>query len=279
MTSVQDKPRYGHVCVETALVLVGVTAAILYGGMFVGIAAKNVMTHANSPALATQAAVSLETPIATLRGVKDDSAASYWRQMAISAGWIAVGAGAVFCICRKPRASSVDQIAPENLSVSMEVKQSRLFEKRQNVLRILNNDTQALFESRMTVGQLMTTHVRTVAASATIAELKHLCREHKIRHLLVCDDSGQLVGIVSDRDLTVRTGKIARDIMTAEPKAVTTGTLVGPAMTMFLDHRFHCLPVIEAGVPCGVLTSSDFMIALQCALQLLAKSSATTTLP
>jgi signal-transduction protein with cAMP-binding, CBS, and nucleotidyltransferase domain len=49
--------------------------------------------------------------------------------------------------------------------------------------------------------------------------------------------------------------------------------LVGPAMTTMLDKRVHCLPVIEDGKPCGMLTSSDLLIALQCALQLLAKAS------
>lgn len=180
---------------------------------------------------------------------------------------------------RSRKAVSPRDDQPQAVAKAKVAHQSRLFEKRQNVLRILSQDTQALFEGRMTVGQLMSPRVQTAPSSMSVEDLKQLCREKQIRHVLITDAAGRVVGVVSDRDLSVRDGQTAADIMTADPVTAASDMLVGPAMTTMLDKRVHCLPVIDDGKPCGMLTSSDLLIALQCALQLLAKASVCGTQP
>ena len=56
--------------------------------------------------------------------------------------------------------------------------------------------------------------------------------------------------------------------------AVTRDTTLNTAITMMLQKRISCLPVVENDVPLGVLTSTDMMMALQCTLQILAKLAA-----
>ena len=56
--------------------------------------------------------------------------------------------------------------------------------------------------------------------------------------------------------------------MTASPVTVTPATHVNHAITIMLHRRFSCLPVIEKGQICGILTASDMMMTLQCLMKL-----------
>ena len=52
-----------------------------------------------------------------------------------------------------------------------------------------------------TAGEIMTGHPLTVRADATVAEAARLMDRHQVRCLLVVDDGGKLLGVVSPRDL------------------------------------------------------------------------------
>jgi len=52
-----------------------------------------------------------------------------------------------------------------------------------------------------TVGHLMTGRPITIAPTATLAEAARRMTQHELKHLVVVDDSGALVGIVSRHDL------------------------------------------------------------------------------
>ncbi len=62
--------------------------------------------------------------------------------------------------------------------------------------------------------------------------------------------------------------------MTGNPVSATPDMLVGPAMTLLLKRRISCLPVCEGGRVVGVVTTTDLIMALQCALQILQKMAA-----
>jgi CBS domain-containing protein len=115
----------------------------------------------------------------------------------------------------------------------------------------------------------MSRRLLTVLPTASREEIQAQMDEHKLRHLLVCDDSGRLVGLVSDRDLVSRNGKTARQLMTTELITVEAHALVNPAITLLVNKKISCLPVVSEGIPIGVLTSTDMMMALQCTMQLL----------
>ena len=53
----------------------------------------------------------------------------------------------------------------------------------------------------MHVGQVMHTELVTVPPDTSLVQAKDMIAEKKIAHLLVVDAQGQLVGIVSDRDV------------------------------------------------------------------------------
>jgi CBS domain-containing protein len=100
----------------------------------------------------------------------------------------------------------------------------------------------------------------------------------RIRHLPVLED-GELVGIVSQRDLLAQSLTKALDFeardrrtflksvdvseaMTREVIAVDTGTTLEEAARLLIRHRIGCLPVVDRnGVPVGIVTETDLLRA------------------
>ena len=142
-------------------------------------------------------------------------------------------------------------------------------EKRQQILRLLTNDVSRIFESRIRVRHLMSPEVRSVKPSARQEQISELMAEHHIRHLMVCDDDGRLLGVLSNRDCHPQPGSKARDLMTAAPTSVSPDTTITIAVTMMMDKNISCLPVLEDGIVKGVLTTTDLLLSLQCSLQIL----------
>jgi arabinose-5-phosphate isomerase len=77
----------------------------------------------------------------------------------------------------------------------------------------------------------------------------------------VTDNSGQLVGVITDGDLRrhIEEGldHPASDFMTTNPKTIGPETLVDEALTMFDEHRITTLFVVDGRIPVGVLHIHD----------------------
>ncbi|HEX6217801.1 MAG TPA: KpsF/GutQ family sugar-phosphate isomerase [Sphingomicrobium sp.] len=77
----------------------------------------------------------------------------------------------------------------------------------------------------------------------------------------VVDDSGDLVGIITDGDLrrNIERGldHSAADFMTRGPKTIAPDSLVDEALTLFDAHRITQLFVVDGGKPVGVLHIHD----------------------
>lgn len=183
---------------------------------------------------------------------------------------LAAGAGIWFQLyCRRTRqAAAATCELPEEVA---QTHQEAIFNKRQQILRALSTDTASLLDSQLHVKQVMSRRLVFVQPKLRRAEVGSTLQTHGVRHLLVCNDRGMLVGIISDRDLSTRSGKTAGEIMTRQVDAVEPTALIQPAITQMINKRISCLPVVEDGIPCGVLTSTDLMMTLQCALQVLQK--------
>ena len=120
------------------------------------------------------------------------------------------------------------------------------------------------------VGDLMTTQVTMLAPESLVADAIQLLGECNIRHLLVTDQQGRLVGVFSDRDALRNMARgcdpfVTRvaAIMRQEPVAVTVETTVQDAIELLSFHRINCLPVVDAdGRVRGILTTTDLLAAL-----------------
>jgi CBS domain-containing protein len=126
------------------------------------------------------------------------------------------------------------------------------------------------------VRDLMTAEVKTVRADSTLAELLDLLQERNIRHVPVVDDDGELVGLVTQRDLlrrslaargdlpmTVREEVVAHrtvdEFMTAGVMTVDPDAPLDEAAELILDNKLGCLPVVEGQNLVGIITESDFV--------------------
>jgi CBS domain-containing protein len=143
--------------------------------------------------------------------------------------------------------------------------------KRQDLLQSLTAQLPNLCHSRLEARHLMSNRVQTVELGTPVERLQAMMQEKHIRHLLVIDDDGRLVGIVSERDVIGKTGATARSIMTPQPVTLHPDSQIGPAVTMMVQKKISCLPVVKHDRPCGIITTTDLLVTLQCTLQLFEK--------
>lgn len=154
------------------------------------------------------------------------------------------------------------------------IDRDAVFEKRHEILRILSSDVGILFDSRMHVKHAMSSKLTTVEPSATASEVRERMQEGKFRHVMVCGDNRRLLGVISDRDLNRAQAKTAAELMTPNPCTAAPDDPISPAITLLIRRRISCLPVVEGERLVGVLTTTDLMMALQCALHTLQKIAA-----
>ena len=133
----------------------------------------------------------------------------------------------------------------------------------------------------MLVGNRMTLDPVTVSPQSNVAFAMTLMREQKIRRLPVLDSHGQLVGIVSDRDIlqaspspvtslakweiTELLDKLTIDkVMTAAVISIPEDTPLEDAARIMADNKVGGLPVMRGAVLVGIITESDlFKVLLQ----------------
>ncbi len=128
----------------------------------------------------------------------------------------------------------------------------------------------------MFIGRIMHKDLVTVSPSASIEEAKILLEEHKIGHLLVVDDEGSLVGILSDRDLKQYWASPATTLSTYELNyllqqvtvgmvmikaviTITPETTIERAAFIMQGNDINALPVVERQKLVGIITSTDVM--------------------
>lgn len=127
------------------------------------------------------------------------------------------------------------------------------------------------------VKHIMTEKVVTFFAEQTLPLAEDVMRIHRFHHLPVIDSECRLVGLVTHRDLlrgqiSVLTGLTdaerrarqeevrIRQLMTADVWTVGPDTLASHAGQTLLDHKFGCLPVVDADrILCGIITERDFL--------------------
>jgi CBS domain-containing protein len=117
----------------------------------------------------------------------------------------------------------------------------------------------------MNVGDIMTDRVISVGQDEPVAAAARLLKRHNVGALPVCDSTGRLRGLVTDRDIvlrcvamdedpqTTRTGDImSRGIITAEPT-----DSVDKAARLMSQDQVRRLPVTDNGRIVGFLSLGD----------------------
>jgi CBS domain-containing protein len=116
----------------------------------------------------------------------------------------------------------------------------------------------------LTVRDLMTTALVTIKADETIKEAHAEMELGVIRHLLVTDDRGRLVGLLSDRDilgaLHGRKPRRVSEVMARDVITTRIDTRASTAAQIMLDRKIGSLPVLDdEGALVGIVTQTDFL--------------------
>jgi CBS domain-containing protein len=124
----------------------------------------------------------------------------------------------------------------------------------------------------MTVAAILKYKGHTVAAvapTARVAEIVKTLAEWRIGAVLVRDTAGQLLGIVSERDVVrfmAREGAnvldmTAAQLMTSTLVTATPSTSVPEAMAMMTASRVRHLPVLDHDQLIGLISIGDVVVA------------------
>jgi len=147
-------------------------------------------------------------------------------------------------------------------------------------------DDQAIkFSDSMIVGptevaDVMIAKVVTLSPHSSFSEAANLMNHRYFRHCVVVDAHGQLVGVISDRDIwralarnPNARSKSLDQIMTRNPVTVRRNTPIAEAVSKIVSKRINCLPVVEEnGSVCGIVTSTDLLKSYQQLLEMMHKA-------
>ncbi|MHB8788896.1 MAG: CBS domain-containing protein [Desulfobulbaceae bacterium] len=114
------------------------------------------------------------------------------------------------------------------------------------------------------VREVMSTPVITAHQNIDIFEAYSILSSHSMRHLVVVDDTDQLVGVVTLSDIVEHLSyesfvemKIIAQVMTRTVCTVGRDTPVAQALHEMADKSMSCIVVTEGQRPVGILTERD----------------------
>lgn len=146
----------------------------------------------------------------------------------------------------------------------------------------------------LTARDIMTRDIITVTEESTIKELARILTSNQISGVPVIDDSGKLVGVVTESDLIFQTKKVhiptvitildsvfylenpdkmgdemkkmagskVKDILTSSPVTVTEETQLDEIATIMSEKNIHTLPVVNKDILVGVIGQKDIIRTL-----------------
>jgi CBS domain-containing protein len=119
------------------------------------------------------------------------------------------------------------------------------------------------------VRSVMSTGLLTVSPEDTIQQVARMMTDRRVSSAFVVYEE-RPVGIVTDRDLRVRFvveglpfDTEVGQIMTPDPESIEASDTLFATTLLMTQRSYHHLPVMEEGVLCGVVTTSDLILAKQ----------------
>ncbi|MFI9154444.1 CBS domain-containing protein [Streptomyces sp. NPDC053367] len=118
------------------------------------------------------------------------------------------------------------------------------------------------------VREVMTPGVVAVRPDASLAEAAQLMRAQDIGDVVVAEGQ-QVVGVLTDRDITIRavaegidpSAMSVRAACTPHPVTVGPAETVATAVALMREKAVRRLPVVEDGMPVGMVTLGDLAMA------------------
>ncbi|OYR79390.1 histidine kinase [Halorubrum ezzemoulense] len=115
------------------------------------------------------------------------------------------------------------------------------------------------------VARLMSTGLHTVTPDTLVEDAAAVLLDNDISSVLVVDEDGGLVGILTSTDFVDIVAKsqpkaetTVERYMTRDPITAGAQDDVAAVAATMLEHGFHHVPVVDGETPIGIITTSDF---------------------
>ncbi len=134
----------------------------------------------------------------------------------------------------------------------------------QAILQQILNGIKAQIPHPPTARDLMSSPVRTILPETTIAEAQRILLRYGHSGLSVVDTQGQLVGIISRRDLDIAlhhgfSHAPVKGYMTTNLKTITPDTTLPQIEALMVTYDIGRLPILENGQLVGIVTRTDVL--------------------
>lgn len=115
------------------------------------------------------------------------------------------------------------------------------------------------------VSNIMIRELTMLGSEEKVGRAAEIFKTKRIHHLPIVDN-GVLVGLVTTHDLWKRHIQpddfekiVIKDIMTKDLIKLSPDDKIGTAAELFLDNRFHALPIVDEGKIVGLITTFDVL--------------------
>jgi CBS domain-containing protein len=117
------------------------------------------------------------------------------------------------------------------------------------------------------IHEIMTQSVVTASPDSAVQEVAALMRDRNVGSVVLVDDAGRPVGMVTDRDLTIDALADAAGPETPANRCATTPVVTGEsdmdldeAAGLMVSHRIRRLPVMDHDTLVGIVTLDDIAV-------------------
>lgn len=109
--------------------------------------------------------------------------------------------------------------------------------------------------------------VYSVPESATLKEAADLLDSRKVGAMVILNEAGGVIGVISERDIVRNIARIGADalkctvgeVMTRKVMTARARDTLESAMDLMTDRRIRHLPVVESGRLLGVISIGDLV--------------------
>jgi len=149
---------------------------------------------------------------------------------------------------------------------------SRIRKLYQEVVKSHDIDHQTQIDAypfQKKIGDIMTPKPLTASPEATASEIANIMTEKGISSILICDSTGKLLGIVTERDLVTKIlsrndefcqkDMKASEFMTPDPYVMSSDDYMYEAAAFMLRHKIRHLPIVDNEELTGILSIRDLM--------------------
>jgi CBS domain-containing protein len=119
------------------------------------------------------------------------------------------------------------------------------------------------------IREVMTSDPTVLPTTASVVQAAEEMRRSDIGDVIVLDETDQICGIVTDRDIVIRAVAEKKDpsdvrlgdICSRNPVTLSPQDEVGDAVKLMTQNAIRRLPIVEGGVPVGVVSLGDLAVS------------------